>query len=213
MRLSTILTASLLTSTAAFAPNAPLHLNSRLSPLTMSTEAVNYVITGNNIEVTESLTEYVNKKLDNTVGKLAASGSIKECDVHFSVNKNPKVSTRSKQWDGVKSSHHSCWTLSVLSPSLVSSIKIAICALKYTKEFFFPNGYTYTVIHTCIVPYTTISSSISLTLAMSDHPSGQKITNMRSCNLCQGNYDPLRWRFRRYVRINRCRHRSSRPEA
>jgi putative sigma-54 modulation protein len=91
MRLSTILAASLLTSTAAFAPNAPLHLNSRLSPLAMSTEAVNYVITGNNIEVTDSLTEYVNKKLDKTVGKLAASGSIKECDVHFSVNKNPKV--------------------------------------------------------------------------------------------------------------------------
>mmetsp|Transcript_10722 Transcript_10722/g.16039 ORF Transcript_10722/g.16039 Transcript_10722/m.16039 type:complete len:239 (-) Transcript_10722:176-892(-) len=91
MRLSTIFAASLLTSTAAFAPNAPLHLNSRLSPLAMSTEAINYVITGNNIEVTDSLTEYVNKKLDNTVGKLAATGSVKECDVHLSVNKNPKV--------------------------------------------------------------------------------------------------------------------------
>ena len=68
----------------------------------MSTEAVNYVITGNNIEVTDSLTEYVNKKLDKTVGKLAASGSIKECDVHFSVNKNPKVSSS----ETVKASIH-----------------------------------------------------------------------------------------------------------
>ena len=58
----------------------------------MSTEAVNYVITGNNIDVTEALNDYVNKKLDNTVGKLAATGAIKECDVHLSVNKNPKVS-------------------------------------------------------------------------------------------------------------------------
>lgn len=57
----------------------------------MSTSEVNYVITGNNIDVTPALNEYVYKKLDKTVGKLSASGSVQECDVHLSVNKNPKV--------------------------------------------------------------------------------------------------------------------------
>lgn len=71
----------------------PLHsAPRRVSPLAMSTEAVNYVISGNNIEVTEALNSYVNKKLDNVIGKLSGSGAVKECDVHLSVNKNPKVS-------------------------------------------------------------------------------------------------------------------------
>eukprot|EP00979_Chaetoceros_neogracilis_P002377 scaffold410_cov267-Chaetoceros_neogracile.AAC.25 len=91
MHLSTILAATLASSAAAFAPHVHFHHNSRLSPLAMSTEAVNYVITGNNIDVTEALNDYVNKKLDKTVGKLATTGAIKECDVHLSVNKNPKV--------------------------------------------------------------------------------------------------------------------------
>jgi hypothetical protein len=98
MRFSRILTTlSMLSCAAAFAPHVrPLHnaLTNRphVSPLAMSTEAVNYIITGNNIEVTEALNKYVNKKLDNVIGKLSGSGAIKECDVHLSVNKNPKVS-------------------------------------------------------------------------------------------------------------------------
>jgi len=50
------------------------------------------IITGNNIEVTPSLRDYVNEKVDRTVGKFAFNGAINECDVHLSVNKNPKVS-------------------------------------------------------------------------------------------------------------------------
>mmetsp|Transcript_1394 Transcript_1394/g.2541 ORF Transcript_1394/g.2541 Transcript_1394/m.2541 type:complete len:242 (+) Transcript_1394:156-881(+) len=92
MRLSTILAISMFSSTTAFAPQMPLHsTHHRVSPLGMSTEAVNYIITGNNIEVTEALNNYVNKKLDNVIGKLSGSGAVKECDVHLSVNKNPKV--------------------------------------------------------------------------------------------------------------------------
>ena len=70
------------------------NVHNRLSSplLKMSTESVNYVVTGNNIEMTPSLNEYVNKKLDKVVGKLSASGAVQECDVHLSVNKNPKVS-------------------------------------------------------------------------------------------------------------------------
>jgi putative sigma-54 modulation protein len=57
---------------------------------------INYVISGDNIELTEALNGYINKKLDNVIGKLATSGAIKECDVHLSVNKNPKVKNAHK---------------------------------------------------------------------------------------------------------------------
>merc|ERR1719361_2865421 len=50
------------------------------------------IITGNNIEVTPSLMNYVNEKVDRTIGKFAFNGAINECDVHLSVSKNPKVS-------------------------------------------------------------------------------------------------------------------------
>lgn len=53
--------------------------------------SVPIVVTGNNVEVTPALMDYVNKKLERTVGKLASTGAVMECDVHLSVNKNPKV--------------------------------------------------------------------------------------------------------------------------
>ena len=90
MKLSTILSLAMLSQVAAFAPSSSV--NRMNLALQSSTEAVNYVITGNNIEVTDALNEYINKKLDNTVGKLSGTGAIKECDVHLNVNKNPKVS-------------------------------------------------------------------------------------------------------------------------
>ena len=61
-----------------------------MSPLRMSTESVSYVITGNNIDVTPALNDYVSVKLDKIVGKISTS-AISECDVHLTVNKNPKV--------------------------------------------------------------------------------------------------------------------------
>ena len=67
---------------------------SPLSALQMSTEAVPITVTGNNIEVTPALQDYVVKKLERTVGKLASSGAVKDCDVHLIVNKNPKVRDR-----------------------------------------------------------------------------------------------------------------------
>lgn len=58
---------------------------------TTENNSVPIVVTGNNVEVTPALMDYVNKKLERTVGKLASSGAVMECDVHLSVNKNPKV--------------------------------------------------------------------------------------------------------------------------
>lgn len=91
MRFSTLISALLISSAAAFTSNTPFVRVNRAFPLSMSTEAVNYVISGNNIEVTTALSEYVETKLDRTVGKLSASGAVQECDVHLTVNKNPKV--------------------------------------------------------------------------------------------------------------------------
>jgi putative sigma-54 modulation protein len=99
MRLSTLLTAATITTVSAFAPFAhrPLSSISKMAspPLQMSTESVSYVITGNNIDVTPALHDYVDTKLDKIVGKIS-SNAISECDVHLSVNKNPKVKLNHK---------------------------------------------------------------------------------------------------------------------
>ena len=59
--------------------------------MTSVSSKVPITITGNNIVVTEALVDYINKKLDRPFGKLRSNGAIKDCDVHLSVNKNPKV--------------------------------------------------------------------------------------------------------------------------
>jgi len=92
MRLSAAIVAACLAGTLAFVPNgAIVRTTSRASALRMSTEAVPITVTGNNIEVTPALNEYIVKKLERTVSKLASSGAVKDCDVHLVVNKNPKV--------------------------------------------------------------------------------------------------------------------------
>ena len=92
MRLTAAIIASLVGSVVAFAPQHNLAQRSPVSSaLQMSTEAVPITVTGNNIEVTPALQDYVVKKLERTVGKLASSGAVKDCDVHLIVNKNPKV--------------------------------------------------------------------------------------------------------------------------
>jgi hypothetical protein len=94
MRLAAAITAALAGSAVAFAPQPNLAYRSSSSALRMSSEAVPITVTGNNIEVTPALNDYVVKKLERTVGKLASSGAVKDCDVHLVVNKNPKVSGR-----------------------------------------------------------------------------------------------------------------------
>lgn len=96
MRISLLLSASIISCANGFAPLANFQGRSTSSfmtpsPLHMSTESVSYVITGNNIDVTPSLNEYVSSKLDKIVGKIVTN-AINECDVHLTVNKNPKVS-------------------------------------------------------------------------------------------------------------------------
>lgn len=47
------------------------------------------VITGDNIDLTPALTDYVNQKIERTLGKLPTA--VSHCDVYLTVNKNPKV--------------------------------------------------------------------------------------------------------------------------
>jgi len=48
------------------------------------------VITGNNIDLTDALQDYAEKRIGGLLEKLG-SGIVNECDVHLSVCKNPKV--------------------------------------------------------------------------------------------------------------------------
>ena len=52
---------------------------------------VNLVLTGNNIDLTEALQEQVDKRIGGLLEKLGSGGLVRECDVHLSVYKNPKV--------------------------------------------------------------------------------------------------------------------------
>lgn len=64
--------------------------SSKLYSTTAADETAKIIITGNNIEVTPALSDYVETKLEKTLEKFK-SDNIKEVDVHMVVNKNPKV--------------------------------------------------------------------------------------------------------------------------
>ena len=71
----------------------PFVVNSRPSIALSSTaeDTIPLVVAGTNIELTDALVEYVNKRIGGNLKKLSSNGAIRECDVHLSVNKNPKV--------------------------------------------------------------------------------------------------------------------------
>lgn len=85
----------LLGGASAFAPpahtNVPRFGGSTRLYSTTENDAPPIYVTGNNIEVTPALKDYVIKKVEKTLGKLTNVGAAFECDVHLSVNKNPKV--------------------------------------------------------------------------------------------------------------------------
>ena len=56
------------------------------------------VIEGKNLEVTEALSSYVDKRIRATLEKLSGTGSVRECDVILSVSKNPKVKNVFSFW-------------------------------------------------------------------------------------------------------------------
>lgn len=92
----------LLLSSAAIQGFAPANLHPAIhAPATSSflsasvedtsVDGITLVVEGKNIEVTDALSEYVDKRIGNTLEKLSGDGSVRECDVILSVSKNPKV--------------------------------------------------------------------------------------------------------------------------
>lgn len=70
-------------STRAVNANKGLHMSSPVKvPITIS---------GDNIDLTPALSDYVNQKVDRTLGKLSSVSGVSHCDVFLTVNKNPKV--------------------------------------------------------------------------------------------------------------------------
>lgn len=83
---------SIMATSSAFSPVHPI-ASARVSALHMSSAVkVPITITGDNIELTPALTDYVNLKVDRTLGKLSSVSAVSHCDVYLTVNKNPKVS-------------------------------------------------------------------------------------------------------------------------
>lgn len=94
MRTSSIILLSTLATSAAFAPapqyspraltaNKGLHMSSPVKvPITIS---------GDNIDLTPAISDYVNSKVERTLGKLSSVSAVSHCDVFLTVNKNPKV--------------------------------------------------------------------------------------------------------------------------
>jgi len=91
---ASLLLLSTLATSSAFSPapqistrvvnaNNGLHMSSPVKvPITIS---------GDNIDLTPALSDYVNEKVDRTLGKLSAVSGVSNCDVFLTVNKNPKV--------------------------------------------------------------------------------------------------------------------------
>lgn len=95
---SNVLLLVLLAPLSAFSFTIPNHQS---MPRTPSTTAVfmsdsveidtKLVLTGNNIDLTPSLQEYAEKRIGGLLDKLGCGGLVRECEVHLSVSKNPKV--------------------------------------------------------------------------------------------------------------------------
>lgn len=91
------------------------------------------IITGRNIELTPALVDYVNKRIGGPLKKLASNGAIRECDVHLSVSKNPKVRWRRDVMVRCRGSHFlpcrslTSWLTRELCHTTLSGERCALC--------------------------------------------------------------------------------------
>jgi hypothetical protein len=82
---------TLIASVSAFAPTFIGRPPRVALSSTQTDQETPIVINGQNIELTPSLVEYVNKRIGGTINKLASNGAVQECDVVLCVSKNPKA--------------------------------------------------------------------------------------------------------------------------
>ncbi|KAL7526868.1 hypothetical protein ACHAXR_001686 [Thalassiosira sp. AJA248-18] len=80
-------------------------------------------ITGDNIDLTPALSDYVNQKVDRTLGKLSTVSSVSNCDVYLTVNKNPKVE-KGHTAEVVTSIKGTTFRVAETSPDMYASIDL-----------------------------------------------------------------------------------------
>lgn len=93
LRITSLLFLSPLLAGAFVAKNrSPVGRNAALLHMSTEVEDINLVLNGNNIHLTDAISDYVEKRIGGPLRKLGGGGIVRECDVHLSVYKNPKVS-------------------------------------------------------------------------------------------------------------------------
>jgi len=96
----------------------------------MSTEAgIAVTLTGTNIDLTQALEDHVGKRIGRPLNKLGGDGIVRDCEVHLSVYKNPKVKNahRVDVTANLKGLTVNC---KVESPDMYASIDSAATALQ-----------------------------------------------------------------------------------
>lgn len=95
---SNILFLVLLAPLSAFSFTIPSHQSLSKNPSTTAVfmsdsveTGTKLVLTGNNIDLTPALEDYAEKRIGGLLDKLGGGGLVRECEVHLSVSKNPKV--------------------------------------------------------------------------------------------------------------------------
>lgn len=93
MRASSVILLSTMATSSAFspAPRSSPRIMTANKGLHMSAVKVPITISGDNIDLTPAISDYVNQKVDRTLGKLSSVSAVSQCDVFLHVNKNPKV--------------------------------------------------------------------------------------------------------------------------
>jgi len=90
IRITTLLLVSPLVATG-FTIHQDIIRNTALQMSTETSQDINLVVSGNNIDMTPALNDYVEKRIGVPLKKLGGDGIVREVDVLLSVYKNPKV--------------------------------------------------------------------------------------------------------------------------
>lgn len=126
MRSSLMLLLSTMATSTAFSPAPQIStraLNANNGLHMSSPVKVPITISGDNIDLTPALSDYVNQKVDRTLGKLSSVAGVSNCDVFLTVNKNPKVEN-SHTAEVVTSIKGTTFRVAENSPDMYASIDL-----------------------------------------------------------------------------------------
>jgi len=127
MHASVMLLISTMATASAFAPAPQISTRAPTSTSTglhmSSPVKVPITIAGDNIDLTPALSDYVNQKVERTLGKLSSVPDVSNCDVFLTVNKNPKVEN-SHTAEVVTAIRGTTFRVAESSPDMYSSIDL-----------------------------------------------------------------------------------------